>query len=41
MQLLKAIEYLQSDEIAVCHRDLNPNNIMIEKIENHFNDPDQ
>ena len=31
--MLRAIEYLQSDEVAICHRDLNPNNIMIEKME--------
>lgn len=41
MQMLQAIEYLQSDEVAICHRDLNPNNIMIERLENGSDDPDQ
>jgi serine/threonine protein kinase len=41
MQMLRAIEYLQSDEVTICHRDLNPNNIMIEKLESESDDPDQ
>jgi serine/threonine protein kinase len=41
MQLLKAIEYLQSDEVSICHRDINPNNIIIEKLENSCDNSDQ
>lgn len=29
VQLVNIIEYLHSDEVSVCHRDLNPSNIMI------------
>lgn len=32
-QLLDAIKYLQSPGIFVCHRDINPNNIIIQKPE--------
>ena len=28
-QLLKVISYLQDPSVGVCHRDINPNNIMI------------
>ena len=41
MQMLRAVEYLQSDEVAICHRDLNPNNIMIERLESESDDSDQ
>jgi len=27
--LLSAINYLQSKDITICHRDINPNNIMV------------
>lgn len=30
IQLLNVIEYLSSDEVGVCHRDINPNNIMLD-----------
>lgn len=30
MQLLDVIEYLSSEDIGVCHRDINPNNIMLD-----------
>ena len=32
VQLLDVIEYLSSEEIGVCHRDINPNNIMLDII---------
>jgi len=30
LQLLDVIEYLSSEDIGVCHRDINPNNLMLE-----------
>lgn len=30
IQLLDVIEYLSSEDIGVCHRDINPNNIMLD-----------
>ena len=34
MQLLKVIEYLQDESKAICHRDINPNNVMVHIDEN-------
>jgi len=28
-QLIEILKYLHSEEVSVCHRDLNPNNVMI------------
>ncbi len=28
-QLLNIMQYLHSEEVSVCHRDVNPNNVMI------------
>jgi serine/threonine protein kinase len=28
-QLLSAVEYLHYEEVAVCHRDINPTNVMV------------
>lgn len=30
MQLLDVIDYLSCEEIGICHRDINPNNIMLD-----------
>ena len=30
MQLLDALEYLQDPSVAICHRDVNPNNIIVD-----------
>lgn len=30
IQLLDVIDYLSSEDIAICHRDINPNNIMLD-----------
>ena len=32
MQLLDVIDYLGCEEIGICHRDVNPNNIMLDAI---------
>lgn len=32
-QLLDVIEYLGSEDIGVCHRDINPNNLMLELVD--------
>ena len=32
-QLLSAIDYLQDYEVGVCHRDINPNNVMLDLTE--------
>ena len=28
-QLVEILSYLHSEDVSVCHRDLNPNNVMI------------
>lgn len=28
-QVLNVIEYLQNDDISICHRDINPNNVIV------------
>ena len=33
-QILKTMEYLHSDDVSVCHRDVNPNNLMISILKN-------
>jgi serine/threonine protein kinase len=33
-QLLKTMEYLHSDNVSVCHRDTNPNNVMVTPLDN-------
>ena len=30
LQLLDVIDYLSCEEIGICHRDINPNNIMLD-----------
>ncbi len=37
-KLVNVIEYLHSDKISVCHRDLNPGNILINHV-NFENEP--
>ena len=32
-QLLKVMEYLHADGVSVCHRDTNPNNVMVTPID--------
>ena len=32
-QILKIMEYLHSEEVSVCHRDTNPNNVMITSLD--------
>jgi serine/threonine protein kinase len=32
MQLLDVIDYLSCEEIGICHRDINPNNLMLDDI---------
>lgn len=32
MQLLDVIDYLSCEEIGICHRDINPNNLMLDEI---------
>ena len=34
-QVLTIIEYLHSDSVSICHRDLTPNNVMITVDENN------
>lgn len=28
-QLLEIVEYLHSEKVSICHRDINPNNVMV------------
>lgn len=32
MQLLDVIDYLSCEEIGICHRDINPNNLMLDEV---------
>lgn len=32
LQLLDVIDYLSCEEIGICHRDINPNNLMLDDI---------
>lgn len=34
-QVLTTIEYLHSDSVSICHRDLTPNNVMITDVEDN------
>ena len=32
-QLFEILRYLHSEEVSVCHRDLNPNNVMVTQLD--------
>lgn len=32
LQLLNAIDYLQSSSVSICHRDINPNNLILNEL---------
>jgi serine/threonine protein kinase len=32
-QIVEILRYLHSEDVSVCHRDLNPNNVMITQLD--------
>lgn len=36
-QLLETVKYLHSEKVSICHRDINPNNVMVSEM-NEFGD---